>query len=87
MRGMLSSSSYADTVAARPPGAMSLSNVKRLFRLRFHVELNETALGHSKLLAPRGNTRFRYIYVVQLYRKGYVVVPRAARGARGVVQR
>jgi hypothetical protein len=78
MREILSSSGCEDTVAAGPPGTMPLSNVKRLFRSRFHMELSETALGYSKLSELLTDTRLQDICTVQLHRQGYVVVPRAA---------
>jgi len=52
-----------------------ISNVKRIFRSRFQVELSETALGHSKLSELLQDAHFRDICTVQLKGKGYVVVP------------
>jgi hypothetical protein len=57
---------------------MPLSNVKRLFRSRFHMELSETALGYSKLSELLKDPRLQDICTVQLRGQGYVVVPRAA---------
>ncbi|CAE7437769.1 Lcmt2 [Symbiodinium sp. CCMP2456] len=52
-----------------------LSNVKRLFRSRFHIELSETALGHSKLSELLQDPRLRDICSVRLQGHGYVVSP------------
>ncbi|CAK0856783.1 unnamed protein product, partial [Prorocentrum cordatum] len=56
-------------------GSMPLSNVKRLFRSRFNMELSETALGHSKLSELLNDTRLqdRDICFVRLQGHGYVV--------------
>lgn len=62
---------------ARPgsePGVVPLSNVKRLFRSRFHVELSETMLGHSKLSELLQDPHFHDICTVQLQGHGYIVV-------------
>merc|ERR1719221_487505 len=48
------------------PGALPLSNVKRLFRSRFQVELSETALGYTKLSELLADVRFRDVCTVQL---------------------
>jgi hypothetical protein len=55
-------------------GSMPLSNVKRLFRSRFRVELSETALGHSKLSELLNDPRLQDICFVRLQGHGYVVV-------------
>lgn len=39
----------SDAATAGRPGVITLSNVKRLFRSRFGLELSETALGYSRL--------------------------------------
>lgn len=59
------------------PGASSipLSNMKRLFRAKFHVELSETALGHSKLSELLQDPRLSDLCSVRLQGHGYVVVP------------
>merc|ERR1719162_1428907 len=64
---------------ARPgsePGVVPLSNVKRLFRSRFHVELSETMLGHSKLSELLQDARFHDICTVRLEENGYNVIER-----------
>eukprot|EP00933_Yihiella_yeosuensis_P059128 TRINITY_DN6004_c3_g1_i1.p1 TRINITY_DN6004_c3_g1~~TRINITY_DN6004_c3_g1_i1.p1 ORF type:complete len:761 (+),score=163.65 TRINITY_DN6004_c3_g1_i1:223-2283(+) len=62
------------------PGTVSipLSNVKRLFRSRFHMELSETALGHSKLSELLQDPRLQDVCFVRLQGHGYVVFPAAA---------
>jgi len=61
--------------AAQGPGSIPLSNVKRLFRSRFHLELSETALGHSKLSELLQDDRLSEVCAVRLQGHGYVVVP------------
>lgn len=56
-------------------GSIPLSNVKRLFRSRFHIELSETALGHSKLSELLQDSRLRDVCSVRLQGHGYVVSP------------
>jgi len=51
-----------------------LSNIKRLFRSRYQIELSETALGHSKLSELLQDERFADICTVQLQGHGYIVV-------------
>jgi len=62
--------------AATPkgPGMIPLSNVKRLFRSQFHVELSETVLGYSKLSELLQDNRFKDICTIQLQGRGYVVM-------------
>jgi len=55
-----------------------LSNVKRLFRSRFHIELSETALGHSKLSELLQDPKLRDVCAVRLQGHGYVVSPAPA---------
>jgi len=62
--------------AAQGAGSIPLSNVKRLFRSRFHLELSETALGHAKLSELLQDERLRDICSVRLQGHGYVVMPR-----------
>ncbi|CAE8735427.1 unnamed protein product [Polarella glacialis] len=57
------------------PSHIPLSNVKRLFRSRFHIELSETALGHSKLSELLQDPRLRDVCDVRLQGHGYVVSP------------
>jgi len=51
-----------------------LSNVKRLFRSRYQIELSETVLGHSKLSELLQDERFADVCTVQLQGNGYSVV-------------
>mmetsp|Transcript_25025 Transcript_25025/g.69735 ORF Transcript_25025/g.69735 Transcript_25025/m.69735 type:complete len:767 (+) Transcript_25025:47-2347(+) len=62
--------------AATPqgPGMIPLSNVKRLFRSHFQVELSETVLGYSKLSELLQDRRFKDICTVQLQGHGYIVM-------------
>jgi len=52
-----------------------ISTLKRLFRSRFHIELSETALGHTKLSDLLQNKVFSDICSVRLLERGYVVLP------------
>lgn len=61
-------------VVDQGPSTVPLSNVKRLFRSRYNVELSETALGHSKLSELLQDQRFSDVCNVQLQGQGYVVV-------------
>ncbi|CAE7223439.1 rsmB [Symbiodinium natans] len=65
------------TASNSGPGTATipLSNVKRLFRSRFHIELSETALGHSKLSELLQDPRLQDICSVRLQGHGYVVSP------------
>jgi len=56
------------------PGQIPLSNVKRMLRTQFELELSETTLGHSKLTELLQDHRFRDTCYVQLDRTGYTVV-------------
>merc|ERR1719265_1716039 len=56
------------------PGVVPLSNVKRLFHSRFHLELSETMLGHSKLSELLQDPKFHDVCTVQLQSHGYIVV-------------
>merc|ERR1712012_671477 len=62
--------------------SLPLSNVKRLFRAQFQVELSETALGYAKLSECLQDPRVRGLCDVKLQGQGYVMVP-----ARKPVQR
>merc|ERR1740121_780842 len=57
-------------------GVVTLSNVKRLFRSRFQLELSETALGHSRLFDLLHDVRFRDVCTVQAHRNGQLLVKR-----------
>lgn len=59
------------------PAAVPLSNIKRLFRMRYQTELSETLLGHSRLSDLLQDERFRDLCSLQLQKSGYVVVPRS----------
>jgi len=59
--------------------SIPLSNIKRLFKSRFQVELSETSLGHCKLSGLLQDPRVCDLCVVQLKKHGYAVYPR--RGA------
>jgi len=56
-----------------PSGELPLSNVKRLFRSRFHLELSETSFGYSKISEFLQDSRLRDICTVQLRGRGYIV--------------
>jgi len=66
-----------EIIGSMAPGAESipLSNMKRLFRSRFHLELSETALGYPKLSELLQDSRLSDICTVRLQGHGYVVVP------------
>lgn len=59
-------------------GALALSQVKNVFRSQFHVELSETALGHSKLSGLLHDERLRDICEVRLTEQGYFVLPKVS---------
>jgi len=52
-----------------------LSNLKRVFRTRFQVELSETALGYAKISELLQDPRLKDLCTVQLRDQGYVVLP------------
>lgn len=56
--------------------AIPLSNVKRLFRSKFRIELSETALGYSKLSDLLQDPRLSDVCNVWLQGHGYVVSPK-----------
>merc|ERR1719384_2843389 len=64
---------------------MPLSNVKRLFRAQFHVELSETALGYAKLSECLQDPRVRDLCDVKLQGQGYTVVPVAKQAQRSLI--
>mmetsp|Transcript_42907 Transcript_42907/g.91434 ORF Transcript_42907/g.91434 Transcript_42907/m.91434 type:complete len:735 (-) Transcript_42907:62-2266(-) len=78
-------SSLQEILAGMSPSADSipLSNIKRLFRSRFHMELSETALGHAKLSELLQDHRLRDICTVRLQGHGYVVIPLDQTGGSG----
>lgn len=57
-------------------GSVPLSNIKRLFRTKFHIELSETALGHSKLSNLLHDSRLGSVCTVRLCDHGYLVESR-----------
>lgn len=65
-----------DTARGLRPGTVPLSNVKRLFRSRFRIDLSETALGQSKLCDLLQDSRFQDICEVRLESNGYTVIKR-----------
>jgi hypothetical protein len=58
---------------AAPNGEVPLSNIKRLFRSKFHLELSETSFGYSKVSDFLQDVRFRDLLTVHLRGRGYVV--------------
>eukprot|EP00929_Paragymnodinium_shiwhaense_P120189 TRINITY_DN92096_c0_g1_i1.p1 TRINITY_DN92096_c0_g1~~TRINITY_DN92096_c0_g1_i1.p1 ORF type:complete len:753 (+),score=144.60 TRINITY_DN92096_c0_g1_i1:68-2260(+) len=56
------------------PGLLPLSNVKRVFRARFRLELSETVLGHAKLSELLQDERLKDMCTVRLDKQGYSVV-------------
>lgn len=65
-----------DTARGPRPGTVPLSNVKRLFRSRFRLDLSETALGQSKLCDLLQDSQFQDICEVRLESNGYTVIKR-----------
>jgi len=51
-----------------------LSNIKRIFRTHYQIELSETLLGHSRLSDLLQDVRFQDLCTVQLQQNGYVVI-------------
>lgn len=66
-----------DSAVRKGKNEVPLSNLKRLFRSRFHVELSETALGYTKVSDLLQDPQLNDICRVQLLERGYVVRPRA----------
>jgi len=64
---------------------MPLSNLKRLFRVQFNVELSETALGHAKLSECLQDPRVRDLCDVRLQGQGYTIVPAQKPVARSLI--
>merc|ERR1739844_482239 len=54
---------------------MPLSNIKRLFRAQFRIELSETALGYAKLSECLQDPRVHDLCEVKLKGHGYGIVP------------
>jgi len=57
------------------PDPVALSNLKRLFRSDYNLELSETALGHAKLSELLQDVRLSDICTLELRGVGYVVIP------------
>jgi len=64
-----------DGAASSGRECVPLSNIKRLFRSRFNLELSETAFGHARLSDLLQAENFHDICTVQLVDRGYVVFP------------
>lgn len=58
------------------PGVVTLSNVKRLFRSRFQLELSETVLGYSRLFDLLHDVHFSDVCVLQAHKNGQLLVKR-----------
>jgi len=57
-------------------GVVTLSNVKRLFRSHFQLELSETALGHPRVFDLLQDVRLHDICIVQTHGNGQLLVRR-----------
>lgn len=57
-----------------PGHFLPLSNIKRLFRAQFHIELSETALGYAKLSELLQDPRLQSLCEVKLQGHGYVII-------------
>lgn len=57
---------------------VSISNIKRLFRLHFNMELSETALGHVRLLELLKDQRMSDVCSLQYQPNGQVMIMRAS---------
>jgi len=65
--------------------SIPLSNLKRLFRAQFTVELSETALGYAKLSELLQDPRLVDLCEIKLQGHGYVMVPAVQRAPRNVI--
>mmetsp|Transcript_18406 Transcript_18406/g.52794 ORF Transcript_18406/g.52794 Transcript_18406/m.52794 type:complete len:543 (-) Transcript_18406:131-1759(-) len=61
------------------PGVITLSNVKRLFRARYNLELSETSLGHSRLNELLQDPRLADVCTAEMRGKTQVVVQKIVR--------
>lgn len=68
-----------DSETERGQSVVPLSNVKRLFRSRFNLELSETMLGHLKLSDLLQDPKFGDVCTVQLKGNGYNVIKQSCR--------
>jgi len=62
-----------------------LSNMKRLFRSKFNVELSETALGYAKVSELLQDSRVSDLCEVKLQGHGYVMVPAKPKAKRSLI--
>jgi hypothetical protein len=62
-----------EAASSEEPGQVAVSNVKRMIRTKFQLELSETSLGHSKLTALFQDPRFHDICRVKLEKQGYMI--------------
>jgi hypothetical protein len=69
---------------AAPHGEVPLSNVKRLFRSQFHMELSETSFGYSKVSDFLQDARFQDQLTLHLRGRGYVVTKPSLTSAHSV---
>merc|ERR1719215_1776671 len=65
--------------------SLPLSNIKRLFRAQFHVELSETALGYAKLSECLQDSRLHDLCEVKLKGHGYGIVPVKKSGQKSLI--
>jgi len=65
----------AESASHQGPPQVQLSNVKRLFRSLYQMELSETALGYTTLTELLHDPRFQSICEVRVQGRGHVVVP------------
>jgi len=56
--------------------SVPLSNVKRIFRSQYKVELSETVLGYAKLSELLRDAFVSDLCIVELRQSGYVMIPR-----------
>jgi hypothetical protein len=68
-----------EAASSEEHGQVALSNVKRMIRTKFQLELSETALGHSKLTALFQDRHFHDICTVKLEKHGYMLYPQQSR--------
>lgn len=57
-------------------GVERLANIKRIFRARYHLDLSETMLGHTKLSELLQDPRLADLCSVELWNGSYAVVPK-----------
>jgi len=62
-----------------------LSNMKRLFRSKFHVDLSETALGYAKVSELLQDSRVSDLCEVKLQGHGYVMMPAKPKAKRSLI--